>query len=85
MMGRMKLSCKKTKELLFEFLENSATPEIKRAMDAHLEVCKPCAQFVDSYKKTSELCRKAMECACPAELGAKLLACLRAEAAKLKR
>lgn len=78
------LTCKKATEYLFEFVEKTLTPEIQRAMHAHLDDCKGCAQFADTYKKTSELCRKALTRKPPAELGVKLLKCLRAEADKLK-
>lgn len=78
------LTCKKATELLFEFLESTLTPEIQRAMHAHLDGCKGCAQFAETYKKTSELCRKALAQKAPADLGTRLLQCLRAEAAKRK-
>ena len=80
----MGLTCKRATELLFEFLENTLAPEIQRAMHTHLDGCKACGEFAATYKRTSELCRKALTKQAPADLGAKLLKCLRAEADKLK-
>lgn len=65
-------SCKSAIELLQAFLEGELSPEEHKELKAHLEACPPCVQFVESYKKTSKLCRNALETKMPAELASSL-------------
>jgi hypothetical protein len=78
----MMLTCKKAAELWLDFVEDNLPPEVHRAMAAHLAGCKPCELFLESYKKTSVLCRKALLKQAPAELGNRLLSFLRSEVNK---
>jgi hypothetical protein len=78
----MMLTCKKAAELWLDFVENTLSPEVHRAVRAHLDGCKPCELFLESYKKTSVLCRKTLLKDPPAELGSRLLSFLRTECGK---
>lgn len=71
------LTCKKAADLLLDYLESNLGPDVQRAMQAHLDGCSTCVQFVETYKKTSELCRATLLQKVPAELGARLIDFLR--------
>jgi RecJ-like exonuclease len=76
------LTCKKAAESVLDFLENSLSPEQQRAMRQHMQGCMLCEQFVESYKKTSVLCKKVLDGKAPAEMGQRLLDFLRRETRK---
>ena len=71
------LTCKKAADLLFDFLENNLPTDVRQDMVAHLKDCPPCVQFVETYQKTTELCRAAMLNQPPEELSQRLMSFLR--------
>lgn len=48
--------CKEIFALLSEYLDQELPDDICRQIDAHVSGCPPCVEFVDSLKKTIELC-----------------------------
>ena len=79
------LTCKKAAELLLDFLENNLGPEESGDMRSHLQACSLCAQFVESYQKTSVVCRRVLREKVPAASGEgsqRLLDFLRRECSK---
>ena len=77
-MGLMGLfSCKDCVDVLRAYLDGEMSPEEEAHLKAHLGDCPPCVDFLESYKATPGLCRKALKAKMPEELSQKLKAFLR--------
>jgi anti-sigma factor RsiW len=50
--------CKEIFALLSDYLNVELPPEACRHIDRHLAGCPPCVDFVESLRKTIELCRR---------------------------
>jgi anti-sigma factor RsiW len=57
--------CREIFALLSEYLDRELPEEICREIDAHIAGCPPCVAFVESLRKTVELCRQAKSLAAP--------------------
>lgn len=64
--------CPDMMDLLVEYLEGDLDEEKERHLEFHLELCPPCMNFLDSYKKTGKVCRSALEKNMPPELKSNL-------------
>jgi anti-sigma factor RsiW len=42
---------------LSEYLDSELTPEMCDEFESHLTGCAPCIEFIDTLKRTIELCR----------------------------
>jgi len=51
-------SCVEVFAELSSYLDAELPPEACREIDAHLAGCGPCIEFVNSLRKTVEICRK---------------------------
>lgn len=49
--------CRDMLALLSEYLDRELPPEAYREMQKHLAACSPCEEFVESFRKTIDLCR----------------------------
>jgi anti-sigma factor (TIGR02949 family) len=69
-----KLGCYDMHRLLFEYAQGTLAPDLKLAMDEHLKDCKPCLDYLDTYRATIKVTRQCCprEVALPPELRAKL-------------
>lgn len=65
-------SCQDSIHLLRDYLDGEMPTELAAALKAHLELCPPCVDFVQGYRKTPELCRKALEARMPEAMSARL-------------
>lgn len=65
-------TCRETIELLMDYLEKRLPPGEGAALDAHFSACKPCLDFVDSYRETPRLLRKATAAEMPSEVSERL-------------
>jgi len=74
------MTCKKAVGMVLDLVEGELPPEDKRALEDHLQRCPPCERLVDTYKKTTELCRRAVVTEIPPEFGERLLSFLRRQA-----
>jgi anti-sigma factor RsiW len=73
------MTCREQVELLADYLDGALDPEIARALEAHLDGCVSCLNFIKTYKATTVLVR---EMACedvPEELMARLTSFLMAQ------
>ena len=77
----MGANCKNVVEVLRALLDGELTAAEEADLREHLEACPPCIDFVNTYKKTSEICRKALEREMPSELADRLTSYLRAKIA----
>jgi len=50
-------SCREVFALLSEYLNLELPPDACRSIEEHLAGCEPCIEFVESLRKTVELCR----------------------------
>ncbi len=70
-------SCREAYDLLFDFLEGHLPDPSAQDVRTHFERCPPCLKFLESYRQTPGLCRKALEQQVPAEVTERLLSFLR--------
>jgi anti-sigma factor RsiW len=63
------LECKEIFELLSEYIDAELTPELCDSVKRHIEGCGPCVEFVESLRKTVELCQQYRSGAIPPSLG----------------
>jgi len=71
--------CPEMMELLVDYLEGELDDQKKAELEAHLELCPPCLNFLETYRETSEICRKALRREMPDALKSNLLSFLRRE------
>ena len=50
------LTCQELAEFLHEYVDETLDPERRKVFERHLGLCPPCIEFLESYKKTIELC-----------------------------
>jgi len=75
-------SCKNCVDVLQSYLDGEMAPEDEAHLRSHLAECPPCVDFLETYKATPELCRKALAQRMPEELSQKLKAFLREKAGR---
>ena len=50
-------NCREIFARLSEYLDGDLTPENRRELEEHLCGCAPCVEFVESLRRTVDLCR----------------------------
>ena len=70
-------TCKETIDLLLDFIDGLLSPTDHAALEAHLAGCPPCVAFVNSYKATPGILRKALGVEMPPEVADRLGSFLR--------
>ncbi len=70
-------NCKKSIDLLTEFLDGTMSDEEEKELMEHLQGCPPCVDFVKTYRATPGLCKRALAQKMPQELSVKLTEFLR--------
>lgn len=71
------LVCAAGVDLLMDYLEGELSPDLRAALDAHVAACPRCLAFLDSYRATPEILRRATAASLPAELAATLMDAVR--------
>lgn len=65
--------CKELTDMLCDYIEGVLAPDTQEELDEHFKDCPPCVAFLNTYKKTSELCRQTLgQIEIPPALEAKL-------------
>lgn len=72
------LACASGVDLIMDYLEGLLAPDVRAAIEAHVAGCQRCAAFLESYRATPEILRRATAETIPADLSESLLASLRA-------
>ena len=72
------LVCSSGVDYLMDYLDGEVTPEVRAAIEAHVAGCPRCVAFLESYRATPAILRRATAAALPSELEASLLAAIRA-------
>jgi len=62
--------CKEIFASLSEYLDLELPPDACKEIEAHLAGCPPCIEFVESLRKTVQLCRQYRPAELPGPLGA---------------
>jgi anti-sigma factor RsiW len=71
------VGCVSGVELLMDYLEGELSAELRAAIEAHVAGCARCAAFLDSYRATPEILRRATAASLPADLAAELMRSVR--------
>lgn len=71
------ITCKDLVGFLVDYLEGDLPPEIRMALERHLEGCECCHAFLNTYKKAVSTLRAMKEEEFPAELKLRLHSFLR--------
>jgi hypothetical protein len=57
-MAESSFSCREIFAMLSEFIDAELPPEACEDIARHIEGCAPCVEFVESLRKTIDLCRQ---------------------------
>jgi anti-sigma factor RsiW len=71
--------CRSGVELLMEYLEGELAPDVRAAIEEHVNGCPRCVAFIESYRETPRILREATAAEMPADLEASLLDALRTQ------
>lgn len=55
------MRCKEVVELLCDYLEGDLPEDIRRDLEGHFNLCKPCIKFLRTYSATSKICKQVVE------------------------
>jgi anti-sigma factor (TIGR02949 family) len=72
-------NCKNVVDVLRALLDGELSVAEEQELRQHLEACPPCIEFVRTYRKTSDICKKALAREMPAELADRLTSFLRSK------
>jgi len=50
--------CCDVERLLFEYVQGTLEPDVKRRLDNHFRDCPPCIEFLRTYKQTIDVTKK---------------------------
>lgn len=78
----MSVTCKDSLDLLLEYLDGELSDDVRERLEHHLGGCGACDQFLQTYRATPHLCRRALETTVPDEVAQRLTDFLRAEMKK---
>ncbi len=56
--GTGRMECKELFSLLSRYIDADLKPESCAEIERHLEGCEPCVAFVNTLRRTAELCRQ---------------------------
>ena len=73
------IKCCDLLDLLVDFLDGDLDDDQRARIQNHLDWCKPCVEFLDSYKDTGTVCRDALVKEMPEEIKSRLFEVLRKE------
>ena len=53
------MTCKEVAEFLMDYLDQSLPPSVRNTFEEHLKICSACRRYLDSYRKTVAMGKKA--------------------------
>lgn len=65
-------TCKDSIHALLEYLDGDMSADEARELEAHLNGCSPCVEFVRTYRETTGLCKRALAAKMPSEVADRL-------------
>jgi hypothetical protein len=75
-------TCKEITELIFEYVNDTLSPAVKRDFHRHLRICPDCVKFLNTYKKTASVTRSIRPEEIPPRVRSNILDFLRARLRK---
>jgi anti-sigma factor RsiW len=60
-MSQPRLTCRECVEFLMDYLDDSLSIEVKATFERHLTACANCVRYLESYRTTTTVCKKAFE------------------------
>lgn len=64
---------------LVDYLEGELDKAEREALESHFSDCSPCMRFLETYRVTGTVCKRALEREMPSEMKSSLLEFLRAQ------
>ena len=77
MSGDVEFGCRQIAQLLGDYLDGSLPRHQAELLEWHIEGCRPCIAFVNTYKGTINAAKKLQEVEIPSELKSRLIAFLK--------
>ena len=53
------MTCKEVAEFLMDYLDEALPQDVRNTFEEHLKVCSACRRYLDSYRKTIAMGKKA--------------------------
>lgn len=60
-MTEPRLTCRECVEFLMDYLDDGLPVEVRATFERHLAACANCVRYLESYKTTTTLCKKAFD------------------------
>jgi anti-sigma factor RsiW len=60
-MTEPRLTCRECVEFLMDYLDDGLPPDVRVIFERHLAACANCVRYLESYKTTTTICKKAFE------------------------
>ena len=76
------MTCRDTIDRLMDYVDGRLTADERRALEAHLVVCIRCREFLESYRKTPEIFKRATAVRLPTAVARRLRQALEKRAAR---
>lgn len=73
----MKHNCSDALKHLVDYLDGELSDDQEEALESHFEHCEPCMRFLETYRSTGPICKKALEKEMPEKMKDSLLDFLR--------
>jgi anti-sigma factor RsiW len=56
-----RLTCRECVEFLMDYLDETLAADVRATFERHLTACPNCVRYLESYKTTTSVCKKAFE------------------------
>jgi anti-sigma factor RsiW len=73
-------TCKQIADLVFNYINDTLSPRVKRDFNQHLTICPDCVAFLNTYRKTVAVTRSVRAEEIPAKVSDNILDFLRRRA-----
>ena len=61
MSAEPRLTCRECVEFLMDYLDQTLDADVRATFERHLTACPNCVRYLESYKTTTTVCKKAFE------------------------
>lgn len=77
-----RFSCDRAGDLAVDFLEGQLSEKTRERIEQHMRKCPPCLKFMETYRKTTDICRRVLIKKAPTEFADRLRDFLRQNCSK---
>jgi anti-sigma factor RsiW len=60
-MTQPRLTCRECVEFLMEYIDDTLSNDTRLTFERHLAACANCVRYLESYRTTTKICKKAFE------------------------